>query len=121
MQIVGKHLRPSLGRLLQKIHAMVGARAVNQGVQPSPGLLDLLDQMPGGGGIGDVAAERQGLASPFDDGLARLGCLRLAAPVTNGDGPMLRGKVEGNRASDPSCSSRNESHAFGHGLFRFIR
>src|SRR5438552_18388280 len=98
---------------------MVGARAVDQGVQPAPGMLDLLAHIPGGGGIGDVAAERQGLASPFDDGLARLGRLRLAAPVTNGDGPMLRGKVESDRTSYPSCSSRNDRHAFGHGLFRF--
>ena len=99
---------------------MVGARAVNQGVQPAPGLLDLLDQMPGGAGIGDVGTECQGLASPFDDGFARLDRLRLAAPVTNGDGPMLCGKVEGDRASNPSCSSRNESHAVVHVMLSFF-
>ncbi len=120
MEIVGKHLGPPFRGLLEQIHAMVGARAIDQRVESAPGLLHLVHERARRGRIGHVAANRQCPAPAFGDGFGGVGCFFLTGPVTDRHGPVLGGQVEGDRAADPPPSSRNQGHAIGHGASPFL-
>ena len=80
------------------------ARVVEEQVEPAVAVVDLGEERPDRGGVGDIARDRHGVGPGRRGG----GFERLDAPSCEDDGPALTAEGEGDRGADAAAGSGDE-------------
>ena len=103
---VGVDDRPPLldAELLERNRRGADARVVEEQVEPAVAVVDLGEERPDRGRIGDVAGDRDGAVPGRRGG----GFERLEAPPREDDRPAVVGEGDGDRGADAAAGSGDE-------------